>query len=125
MQFFQSDKAPQAIGPYSQAIRAGNLLFCSGQTPVIPGTRDLNGRTIESQTEQALKNVKAVLEAAGLGMNHVVKTTVFLKNFADFSRMNETFATAFGDHRPTRSTVEVSRLPLDCLVEIEAIASFD
>ena len=125
MKMYQSDAAPAAIGPYSQAIRVGNLLFCSGQTPVIPGTRDLNGRTIEAQTEQALKNVQAVLASAGLGLSSVVKTTVFLKNFADFTRMNETYATLFDGHRPARSTVEVSRLPLDCLIEIEAIAAFD
>ena len=124
MKAYHSDKAPQAIGPYSQAIRTGDLLFCSGQTPVVPGSRELNGRTIESQTEQALRNVQAVLEGAGLSLSKVVKTTVFLKNFADFARMNETYAAAFGEHRPARSTVEVSRLPMDCLVEIEAIASF-
>ena len=124
MKTYHSPKAPEAIGPYSQAIRAGDLLFCSGQTPVIPGSRQLNGLTIESQTEQALRNVEAVLEGAGLTLNNVVKTTVFLKNFADFQRMNEVYGSLFGDHRPARSTVEVSRLPLDCLIEIEVVASF-
>ncbi|WP_400193095.1 RidA family protein [Hymenobacter sp. B81] len=115
--------APQAVGPYAQAIVAGGLVFCSGQTPLVPATMQIEARTIEEQTRQALHNLATVLSAAGLGLPDIVKTTVFLKNFADFGRMNAVYAEVFGEHRPARSTVEVSRLPLDALVEIECIAA--
>ncbi len=114
--------APQAIGPYAQAIRSGHLIFCSGQTPVDPKTMKIDGATIERQTEVALTNLETVLKASGLDRSHIVKTTVFLKNFADFPKMNSVYGAFFGNHRPARSTVEVSRLPLDALVEIECIA---
>ncbi len=118
-----SDDAPKAIGPYSQAIAVNNmLLFCAGQTPIDPATGNLVPGGVEEQTHQALKNVGAVLKAGGTDYGKVVKTTVFLKNMNDFAAMNAIYATYFTDAPPARSTVEVARLPKDCLVEIEAIA---
>ncbi len=114
--------APAAIGPYSQAIKAGNLLFCSGQIPVNPATGEVP-EGIEAQTRQSLENVKAVLAAAGLTMADVLKTTVFLKDMNDFAAMNGVYATFFPENPPARSAVEVARLPKDALVEIEAIAA--
>lgn len=122
MRKIQTPKAPAAIGPYSQAVRVGNLIFCSGQTPLVPETMKIIEGEISSQTNQALENLRNILESEGLTLANVVKTTVFLKNFRDFAAMNAAYAEAFGDHRPARSTVEVSRLPLDALVEIECIA---
>ncbi|MBK6947118.1 MAG: RidA family protein [Haliscomenobacter sp.] len=122
MQSVHSPQAPLAIGPYAQAIRSGNLLFCSGQTPLHPESMTLQGTTIEEQTQRVLQNLELVLEAAGVNRKSIVKTTVFLKNFADFDRMNAVYAAFFGEHRPARSTVEVSRLPKDALVEIECVA---
>lgn len=117
-----SDHAPKAIGPYSQAIAANSLVFCAGQTPIDPATGDLVPGGIEAQTHQVLKNLGAVLQAAGSGYDRVVKTTVFLKNMNDFAAMNAVYATYFKDAPPARSTVEVARLPKDCIVEIECIA---
>ncbi|GAA3974052.1 Rid family detoxifying hydrolase [Hymenobacter antarcticus] len=114
--------APQAIGPYAQAIVAGGFVFCSGQTPLVPASMRIEADTIEEQTRQVLANLSTVLSSRSLGLADVVKTTVFLKNFADFNRMNAVYGSMFGAHRPARSTVEVSRLPLDALVEIECIA---
>ncbi|MEQ9098635.1 MAG: RidA family protein [Imperialibacter sp.] len=122
MKKIHSDEAPKAIGPYSQAIRSGGLLFCSGQTPIVPDTNKMVEGEIGPQTRQALMNLSAVLKAEGLSLSDVVKTTVFLKNFRDFPAMNAVYAEVFGGHQPARSTVEVSRLPLDALVEIECIA---
>jgi 2-iminobutanoate/2-iminopropanoate deaminase len=122
MNVLHADAAPKAIGPYSHAIEAAGLLFCSGQTPIDPATGQLVPGAIEEQTRQALANVSAVLAARGLTLQHVVKSLVFLKNFADFQRMNAVYADTFGGHKPARSTVEVSRLPMDCLVEIEVVA---
>lgn len=122
MKKIQAPAAPKAIGPYSAAIRVGNLLFCSGQTPVNPDTMLIEGRDIEEQTLRALNNLEIVLSAAGASRENIVKTSVFLKNFADFPRMNAVYADFFGNHKPARTTVEVSRLPLDALVEIECIA---
>ena len=122
METLHHPEAPQAIGPYAQAIVAGGLVFCSGQTPLVPETMRIEAITIEEQTRQVLHNLSVVLSSKGLSLASVVKTTVFLKNFADFSRMNGVYAEVFGEHRPARSTVEVSRLPLDALVEIECIA---
>ncbi|KAA9333176.1 deaminase [Hymenobacter busanensis] len=123
MQHLHHDDAPKAVGPYSQAIVAGGLVFCSGQTPLVPASMQIEATAIEGQTRQALANLETVLSAAGLGLSDIVKTTVFLKNFADFQRMNAIYAEVFGAHRPARTTVEVSRLPLDALVEIECIAA--
>ena len=117
-----SPNAPTAIGPYSAAIRSGSFVFCSGQTPIDPATNMMVDGEIGPQTRQALANLEAVLKLEGLSLSDVVKTTVFLKNFRDFPAMNAAYGEVFGDHRPARSTVEVSRLPLDALVEIECIA---
>lgn len=114
--------APGAIGPYSQAIGAGDMLFCSGQLGISAATGDLvDGGTAE-QTRRALDNLNAVLEAAGFSFAHVVKTTVFLTNLGDFGAMNEVYAGYFADSPPARSTVEVSGLPKGAAVEIEAVA---
>ena len=118
----QTDKAPKAIGPYSQAIRAGDLLFLSGQVAFDPATGELVKGDIAQQTRRVLENMKAVLEAERLGMADVVKTTVFLKNMENFARMNEVYATYFPSPYPARSAVEVARLPRDVEIEIEAIA---
>ncbi|MFN5170598.1 MAG: RidA family protein [Cyclobacteriaceae bacterium] len=114
--------APGAIGPYAHAQQAGNLVFCSGQTPLNPNTMTIEGATVFEQTQRVLQNLEVVLKAAGCQRQHIVKTSVFLKNFADFERMNEAYAAFFGDHKPARTTVEVSRLPREALVEIECVA---
>lgn len=114
--------APEPIGPYSQAIQAGNFVFCSGQIPLDPATGQVPVTDIEGQTRRALDNLKAVLEAAGCNLGNVVKTTIFLKNMSDFPKVNQVYASYFKEVPPARSTVEVSRLPRDVLVEIEAVA---
>ena len=115
-------QAPAAIGPYSQGVAAGNMVFVSGQIPINPVTGDLAGPDIESQTHQSLKNVAAVLAAAGLTLDDVVKTTVFIKDMNSFTAMNAVYASYFSVPFPARAAVEVARLPKDVLVEIEAIA---
>ncbi|TPX35135.1 hypothetical protein SmJEL517_g02382 [Synchytrium microbalum] len=122
LSFVHSDKAPKAIGPYSQAVIANNMIFCSGQVPFVPETMEIVEGDIQVQTRQALTNLKAVLEAAGSDMHHVVKTTVFIKDMNEFAKMNEIYAEMFGDHKPARSTVEVARLPRDVKVEVECMA---
>lgn len=118
-----TDKAPAAIGPYSQANVLGNLVLSSGQIPLDPATGEIVGTTIEEQTHQVLKNVKEVVEAAGSSMDKVLKTTVFIKNMDDFAKMNAVYAEYFTEGSyPSRSAVEVARLPKDVLVEIETIA---
>ena len=114
--------APQAIGPYSQAIKANGMVFCSGQVALDPATQQVLAADISSQTERVLKNLAGVLAAAGSSMEKVVKTTVFLKNMSDFAAMNEMYGRHFKAPFPARSTVEVSRLPKDVLVEIDVIA---
>ena len=121
-EIIKTDSAPNAIGPYSQAIRAGGFIFCSGQIALNPGTGQFVEGGIEAQTEQVLRNLMAVLEAAGSSLDRVVKTTVFLSNLNDFGAMNEVYGRFFGENCPARSTVEASRLPRDARVEIEAIA---
>ena len=122
MKVIQTPNAPSAIGPYSQAMVVGDLLFTSGQIPLrADGT--LNDGDIAAQTTQVLANLKAVIEAAGASLNKVVKTTVFMKNLDDFVAMNKIYADTFGSHTPARSTVQVAKLPRDVLVEIEAIVS--
>ena len=122
MKVIQTPNAPAAIGPYSQAMVVGDLLFTSGQIPLrADGT--LNDGDIAAQTTQVLANLKAVIEAAGSSLNQVVKTTVFMKNLDDFVAMNKIYADMFGSHTPARSTVQVAKLPRDVLVEIEAIVS--
>lgn len=117
-----TQNAPQAIGPYSQAIKANGFIFASGQIPIDPATNQLMSGDIAAQTERVLKNVSAILEAAGSNLRNVVRTTVFLKNMGEFAQMNEVYARFFGLNPPARSTVEVARLPKDVLVEIDVIA---
>jgi 2-iminobutanoate/2-iminopropanoate deaminase len=117
-----TDRAPQAIGPYSQAVRAGNLVFASGQIPINPVTGEFVAGGIAEQTEQVLRNLTAVFEAAGLSLNQVVKTTVFLLDMNDFTAMNEIYGRFFRQQPPARATVQAARLPRDARVEIEAIA---
>ncbi len=116
-----TEKAPKAIGPYSQAIKSGNMLFISGQVPVNPATGELTG-DIRVQTRQVLENIKSILLAAGASLVDIAKTTVFLKNIDDFAAMNEVYRDYFPNDAPARSTIEVSRIPRGSLVEIEAIA---
>ena len=120
-----TQKAPQAIGPYSQAVKAGNLLFISGQLPIDPTTGVMAGNDITLQTRRSLENLKAIIEAADMSLDNVVKVNVFLSDMNDFQAMNEVYATFFVSHFPARAAVEVARLPKDALVEIEAIASKD
>ena len=122
MKVIQTPNAPAAIGPYSQAVQVGDFLFTSGQIPLRADGTLLEG-DITAQTTQVLANLKAVIEAAGSSLNHVVKTTVFLKNLDDFVPMNKVYGDTFGSHTPARSTVQVAKLPRDVLVEIEAIVS--
>jgi len=114
--------APEAIGPYSQAIEANGFLFLSGQIAIDPSTNSISGINIESQTRQIFKNIKAVLKAAGTKISNVVKCTVFMTDLNDFAKMNTVYEEEFGGHRPARSTVQVARLPKDVLIEIECIA---
>ena len=118
----QTEKAPKAIGPYSQAIQAGNFLFLSGQIPLDPKTGELVKGDIRKQTQQVLENIKGVLESQKLGMENVVKATIFLKDIANFNQVNEVYATYFPSSPPARSTVQVAKLPKDADIEIEAIA---
>jgi 2-iminobutanoate/2-iminopropanoate deaminase len=115
--------APRAIGPYSQALRAGGFLFTAGQVGFDPATGELVDGGIAEQTRRVLQNIRAILEAGGSGLAQVVKTTVFLVDMADFAAMNEAYAEAFGTHRPARSTVAVAALPRGARVEIEAVAA--
>ncbi len=118
----QTDSAPKAIGPYSQAIKANELIFASGQIPLDPGSMQIVEGGIREQTERVLNNLSAVLQAAGSSLDRVVKTTVFLADLGDFADMNEVYGRFFGETPPARSTVEVSRLPRDVKVEIDVIA---
>lgn len=117
-----SPQAPAAVGPYSQAIKYGNLIFCSGQIPLDPKTGEVVGTDVATQTEQVLQNLSAVLDVTGSGLFQVAKTTVYLKNIQDFAAMNEVYAKHFPVDPPARATVEVARLPKDVLVEIDCIA---
>lgn len=119
--FVSTDKAPAAIGPYSQAVKAGPFLFASGQIPLRPDGTLVEGDIVE-QAHQVFANIKAILAEAGLTLSDVVKATVFIKDMNDFGRLNEVYAEYFGDHKPARSTVEVARLPRDVKVEIEVVA---
>jgi 2-iminobutanoate/2-iminopropanoate deaminase len=118
----QTEKAPKAIGPYSQAIQAGNFLFLSGQIPIDPKTGELVKGDIRKQTQQVLENIKGILESQGLGMENVVKSTIFLKDIGNFNQVNEVYAIYFPSSPPARSTVEVAKLPRDADIEIEALA---
>lgn len=123
LQRIQTDGAPAAIGPYSQAIVHAGLVFTAGQIPLDPATGELIGGDITEQTERVLQNLSAVLDAAGASLQSVVKTTVFLQDMGDFAAMNEVYGRFFGEHRPARSAVQAARLPRDVRVEIEAIAA--
>ena len=118
----QTEKAPRAIGPYSQAIQAGPFVFVSGQIPIDPSTGEPVGGEIRQQTRQVLENIKNILGSQGLAMEQVVKTTIFLKDMGNFSQVNEVYATYFPSEPPARSTVEVARLPRNVDIEIEVIA---
>lgn len=116
--------APAAIGPYSQAMRIGDLVFTAGQIPLDPETMELVGEgDVAAQTDRVLRSLQAILKEAGAELGTVVKTTVYLKDMNDFGAMNEVYARHFGDHRPARAAVEVARLPKDVLVEIDAVAA--
>ena len=118
-----TEKAPQPIGPYSQAVQAGGFLFCSGQIALDAATGQIVGQDVQAQTQKVMQNIEAVLVAAGVGWGAVVKTTLFLKSMNDFVKVNEIYGSYFQNNPPARSTVEVSRLPKDVMVEIEVIAA--
>jgi 2-iminobutanoate/2-iminopropanoate deaminase len=124
-QIISTENAPGAIGPYSQAIKAGNMVFCSGQIPINVETGEFVSEDVAGQTRQVLKNLSAVLEAAGTGLNNVVKTTVFLADMNDFAAMNEIYAEFFKENKPARATVQAAKLPRDARVEIECIAAVE
>lgn len=121
-EIIRTDRAPAAIGPYSQAVRWNGLVFASGQIPLDPATGQIVEGGIEPQTVRVLENLRAVLEAAGARLDTVLKTTIFLKNLGDFAQVNEIYARYFPENPPARATVEAARLPRDVLVEIEAVA---
>ena len=122
MDIISTDQAPQALGPYSQAIRANGFIFCSGQIPIDPAAGAVVATTASDQARQAITNLQKVLEAAGSGLGKVVKTTVFLGDMSDFAAVNAVYAELFGDTKPARSCVQAARLPKDVKIEIEAIA---
>ena len=122
MEIVSTEKAPAALGPYSQAIKAGGMVYCSGQIPINPATGAIEAVGIEAQARQAITNLANVLDKAGTSLAKVVKTTVFIKDMNDFAALNGVYAELFGDAKPARSCVEVARLPKDVLVEIECIA---
>jgi len=124
-EIISTENAPGAIGPYSQAVKTENLIFCSGQIPIDPQTGEFVSGDVAEQTEQVLKNLSAVLKAAGSDLNNVVKTTVFLVDMSDFTAMNEVYARYFSENKPARATVQAARLPRDARVEIECIAVND
>ncbi|TYP00082.1 2-iminobutanoate/2-iminopropanoate deaminase [Geothermobacter ehrlichii] len=123
-EIFSTASAPAAIGPYSQAVRVGDLLFCSGQIPLVPETGEVVGEDLEAQAEQVMKNMGAVLAAAGLDYRHVVKTTIYMTDLSRFAEVNAIYGRYFPQQPPARATVEVSRLPKDVQIEIEWVASF-
>jgi len=123
MERISAEAAPKAVGPYSHATVAGDLVFCSGQVPLDPATGELVTGDIGAQTARVLDNLAAVLAAAGSSLDRVVKTTVFLVDIGDFAAMNEAYARRFGDHRPARSTIGIAALPRAARVEIECVAS--
>lgn len=122
MKIVSSPDAPAAVGPYSQAVRSGNFLFCSGQIPIDPATGKIEAADVEGQIRQVFKNIRAVLAAEGLTLASVVKSTMFLQDMADFPKVNPIYEAEFAGHKPARSTVQVAKLPLAALVEIEVIA---
>lgn len=121
-QIIHTSNAPEAVGPYSQAIKINNMIFTSGQIPLDSETNELVGEDIDSQTRQVLKNITAVLNEAGVGLEKVMKTTVYIKNMDDFNTVNEIYSEFFTENPPARSVVEVARLPKDVLIEMDVIA---
>ena len=119
-----TDKAPKAIGPYSQAVRAGNLLFVSGQVPIDPATGAIIDGDIKAHTDRVMRNLAAILDAAGASMDHVVRCTVYLADMNDFAAMNDVYGSYFSQPAPARATIQAVRLPKDARVEIDVIASF-
>jgi len=117
-----TDKAPAAIGPYSQAVKVGNMVFTSGQIPLIPGSMELVSGDIQAETKQCMENLKAILAEAGTSLDNCIKLTIYIKDMDQFGKINETYGTFFQDNPPARSCVEVARLPKDVNIEIEAIA---
>ncbi|MFB0972305.1 MAG: RidA family protein [Tissierellia bacterium] len=122
MKVLHTDKAPAAVGPYSQAIKVGDLIFTSGQLALDPETGDLINHDIEAATRRSLDNVKAILVEAGSSLDKVVKSTIFLSDMENFGKVNEIYSEYFSEHKPARSCVEVARLPKDALIEIEVVA---
>lgn len=122
MDYVSSERAPRAIGPYSQAVVAGDLVYAAGQIALDPATMELVGTDVATQTDRVLQNLAAVLDAAGSSLQHVLRTTVYLTDMADFAAMNEVYTRHFGTHRPARSTVAVAALPKQARVEIDTIA---
>jgi 2-iminobutanoate/2-iminopropanoate deaminase len=122
MEIIVTDKAPAAIGPYSQAVKTGNLLFCSGQIPLIPETGEMISGTIEEETARVMENLGSVLEAAGIGFEKVVKTTIYLTDMSDFPKVNHIYGSYFPTTKPARVTVAVAALPRGAKVEIDAVA---
>jgi 2-iminobutanoate/2-iminopropanoate deaminase len=122
MKIITSPKAPAAVGPYSQAVRSGSLIFCSGQIPIVPGSGKIEAADVEGQIRQVIANIRAALSAEGLGLEHVIKATMFLQDMADFPKVNPIYEAEFAGHKPARSTIQVAKLPLGALVEIEVIA---
>ena len=125
MKLIHTDKAPKAIGPYSQAVKAGNMLFVSGQVPFNPETMEIVEGGVKEQTAQSLRNVEGILKEAGLDFSNVVKSTVFIKDMNEFTQINEVYSEFFKENKPARACVEVARLPRDARVEIEVIAVFE
>ena len=124
-QIVHTPAAPAAIGPYSQAVKSMGFLFCSGQIPIDPATGKIEAADVEGQTEQVFANIRAVLASQDIGLQQVVKATVFLQDMADFPKVNPLYEAAFSGHKPARSTVQVAKLPLGALVEIEVIAELN
>ena len=122
LRFIETDSAPKAIGPYSQGVIANGFLYTAGQIALDPASMEVVGGEVRAQTERVMKNLDAILTAAGTSLSRVVKTTVFLADMGDFAAMNEVYARAFGDHKPARSTVAVKTLPKNVLVEIDVVA---
>ena len=123
LEILHSDRAPAAIGPYSQAVKCGSMLFCSGQIPLDPATGEMVSGDVTVQAERVMNNIAAVLTTAGIGFDDVVKTTIFLVDMADFAAVNVVYGNRFPSHKPARSTVAVKSLPRGALLEIEVIAS--
>jgi 2-iminobutanoate/2-iminopropanoate deaminase len=123
MEIISTKNAPKSIGPFSQAIVSGDHIYCSGQIALNPETMEMTGKDVAEQTQQIFTNIQAVLNSSGLELTNIIKTTVFLKDMADFKEMNSVYEKMFGNHKPARTTIEVSQLPLNALIEIECIAS--